>query len=104
LGNPSDFAHGNLLRIDNKRNEFLYITNPLKLLNNTIVLVIFSENSLNLRSVCLYWRLETARQHELEDDGVDFHERMNEIHPELEQLNQEAKVLMSEIQKAWKTI
>lgn len=38
---------------------------------------------------------------ELEDDGVDFHERMTEIHAELAQLNQEANVLMDEIQKAW---
>ena len=38
---------------------------------------------------------------EQEDDGVDFHERMNEIHAELAKLNQEANVLMDEIQKAW---
>ena len=38
---------------------------------------------------------------EQEDDGVDFHERMNEIHAELAQLNKEANVLMDEIQKAW---
>ena len=38
---------------------------------------------------------------EQEDDGVDCHERMNEIHVELAQLNQEANVLMDEIQKAW---
>ena len=38
---------------------------------------------------------------EQEDDGVDFHERMNEIHAELAQLNKEANVLMGEIQKAW---
>ena len=38
---------------------------------------------------------------EVEDDGVDFHERMNEIHVELAKLNQEANVLMDEIQKAW---
>ena len=38
---------------------------------------------------------------EQEDDGVDFHERMNEIHTELTQLNEEANVLMDEIQKAW---
>ena len=36
-----------------------------------------------------------------EDDGVDFHERMTEIHAELAQLNKEANVLMDEIQKAW---
>ena len=41
---------------------------------------------------------------EQEDDGVDFHERMNEIHAELEQLNQEASVLMDEIQKAWEEL
>jgi len=39
---------------------------------------------------------------EQEDDGVDFHERMTEIHAELAQLNQEANALMDEIQKAWK--
>ena len=38
---------------------------------------------------------------EQEDDGVDFHERMNEIHAELAQLNSEANTLMDEIQKAW---
>lgn len=38
---------------------------------------------------------------ELEDDGVDFHERMSEIHTELSQLNREANVLMSEILKEW---
>jgi len=38
---------------------------------------------------------------EQEDDGVDFHERMSEIHAELAQLNKEANVLMDEIQKAW---
>ena len=41
---------------------------------------------------------------EVEDDGVDFHERMNEIHAELAQLGQEANVLMSEIQKAWEEL
>jgi type I restriction enzyme M protein len=41
---------------------------------------------------------------EQEDDGVDFHERMNEIHAELAQLNQEANVLMDEIQKAWEEL
>ena len=39
---------------------------------------------------------------EQEDDGVNFHERMDEIHAELAQLNKEANTLMSEIQKAWK--
>lgn len=38
---------------------------------------------------------------EVEDDGVDFHERMNEIHAELKRLNDEANVLMSEIMKEW---
>jgi type I restriction enzyme M protein len=38
---------------------------------------------------------------EQEDDGVDFHERMTEIHAELLQLNREANILMAEIQKAW---
>lgn len=41
---------------------------------------------------------------EQEDDGVDFHERMNEIHAELAQLNQEASALMDEIQKAWEEL
>ena len=41
---------------------------------------------------------------EVEDDGVDFHERMNEIHSELAHLNMEANVLMDEIQKAWEEL
>ena len=41
---------------------------------------------------------------EQEDDGVDFHERMNEIHAELAQLNNEANILMDEIQKAWEEL
>ena len=41
---------------------------------------------------------------EQEDDGVDFHERMNEIHAELAQLNKEANDLMDEIQKAWEEL
>ena len=41
---------------------------------------------------------------EQEDDGVNFHERMNEIHAELAQLNQDANVLMTEIQKAWEEL
>ena len=41
---------------------------------------------------------------EQEDDGVDFHERMNEIHAELAQLNKEANTLMDEIQKAWEEL
>ena len=40
---------------------------------------------------------------EQEDDGVDFHERMNEIHSELASLNKEANLLMSEIMKEWET-
>lgn len=38
---------------------------------------------------------------EVEDDGVDFHERMNEIHAELKKLNDEANVLMQDILKGW---
>ena len=38
------------------------------------------------------------------DDGVDFHERMNEIHTGLAQLNKEANVLMDEIQKVWEEL
>ena len=38
---------------------------------------------------------------EAEDDGVDFHERMNEIHAELKKLNGEANELMGEILKSW---
>ena len=41
---------------------------------------------------------------EAEDDGVDFHERMNEIHTELASLNKEANVLMNEIMKEWETL
>ena len=41
---------------------------------------------------------------EQEDDGVDFHERMTEIHAELAQLNAEANTLMDEIQKAWEEL
>ena len=41
---------------------------------------------------------------EVEDDGIDFHERMNEIHTELASLNKEANVLMSEIMKEWETL
>ena len=41
---------------------------------------------------------------EVEDDGVDFHQRMNEIHSELKQLNDEANVLMSEIIKEWEKL
>ena len=41
---------------------------------------------------------------EQEDDGVDFHERMTEIHSELAKLNSEANVLMDEIQKAWEEL
>ena len=41
---------------------------------------------------------------EVEDDGVDFNERMNEIHAELASLNKEANLLMSEIMKEWETL
>ncbi|MCR4701760.1 MAG: type I restriction-modification system subunit M [Bacteroidaceae bacterium] len=41
---------------------------------------------------------------EQEDDGVDFHERMNDIHAELAKLTKEANVLMGEIQKAWEEL
>ena len=41
---------------------------------------------------------------EQEDDGVDFHERMNDIHAELAKLTKEANVLMGEIQKAWEKL
>lgn len=41
---------------------------------------------------------------EVEDDGVDFHKRMNEIHTELASLNKEANELMSEIMKEWGTL
>ena len=41
---------------------------------------------------------------EVEDDGVDFHERMNEIHAELAKLNKEANALMDAILKDWETL
>ncbi len=41
---------------------------------------------------------------EAEDDGVDFHERMTEIHAELKRLNSEANVLMDEILKGWEEL
>ena len=41
---------------------------------------------------------------EAEDDGVDFHERMTEIHAELKRLNDEANVLMDEILKSWEEL
>lgn len=41
---------------------------------------------------------------EVEDDGVDFNERMSEIHAELATLNAEANVLMSEIMKELETL
>lgn len=41
---------------------------------------------------------------EAEDDGVDFHERMSEIHSELKKLNEEANVLMNDILKGWEGI
>jgi type I restriction enzyme M protein len=36
--------------------------------------------------------------------GVDFHERMNEIHTELKRLNDEANVLMNDILKNWEDL
>ncbi len=41
---------------------------------------------------------------EQEDDGVDFHERMTEIHAELAKLNKEANTLMDEIMKEWNNL
>ena len=41
---------------------------------------------------------------EVEDDGVDFHERMNEIHAELKRLNDETYVLMGEILIGWEEL
>ena len=41
---------------------------------------------------------------EQEDDGVDFHERMTEIHSELDRLNSEANALMNDILKEWEGI
>ena len=41
---------------------------------------------------------------EAEDDGVNFHERMTEIHAELKRLNDEANVLMSDILKSWEDL
>lgn len=41
---------------------------------------------------------------EVEDDGVDFHERMNEIHEELAKLNSEANELMEKILNDWKVL
>lgn len=41
---------------------------------------------------------------EVEDDGVDFYERMNEIHAELAKLNKEANTLMDAILKDWETL
>lgn len=41
---------------------------------------------------------------EAEDDGVDFHERMNEIHAELAKLHEEANVLMKGILNNWEKL
>ena len=41
---------------------------------------------------------------EQEDDGVNFYERMTEIHSELKRLNDEANVLMDEILKGWEEL
>lgn len=41
---------------------------------------------------------------EVEDDGIDFHERMTEIHAELSRLNAEANTLMDDILNEWENI
>ncbi len=41
---------------------------------------------------------------EQEDDGVDFHERMTEIHDQLSHLNTEANALMTDILKSWEEL
>ena len=41
---------------------------------------------------------------EQEDDGVDFNERMTEIHDELARLNTEANTLMTEILNEWEDL
>ena len=41
---------------------------------------------------------------DVEDDGVDFYERMNEIHAELKRLNDEANVIMNDILKSWEEL
>ena len=41
---------------------------------------------------------------EQEDDGVDFRERMTEIHDQLARLNTEANALMTDILKAWEDL
>ena len=41
---------------------------------------------------------------EQEDDGVDFHERMTEIHDELARLNTEANALMNDILEEWEAL
>ena len=41
---------------------------------------------------------------EAQDDGIDFHHRMNEIHAELAKLSSEANSLMSDILKEWENI
>lgn len=38
---------------------------------------------------------------EADDDGINFSQRMNEIHEELSRLNSQANSLMAEIQKSW---
>ena len=40
----------------------------------------------------------------VEDDGVDFAERMNEIHDELQKLQDESNRLMDTITKNWKEL
>lgn len=41
---------------------------------------------------------------EAESDGVDFHERMTEIHAELARLSSEANTLMAEIHRNWEEL
>jgi type I restriction enzyme M protein len=41
---------------------------------------------------------------EVEDDGVDFYERMMEIHLELNTLSAKASELMREINKSWEAL
>ena len=41
---------------------------------------------------------------EAEDDGVDFTQRMDEIHAELAKLQAEANRLMTEIQQNWEAL
>ena len=59
----------------------------------------------NAEKLLFNWQLgRDLVQKKAEDDGVDFHERMNEIHEELKRLNDEANVLMGEILKGWEEL